>query len=192
MLHTTHRRFRNAMLLVALTMACGVHAVDGAPLVSMQPVSSTVVETEHHVLSHDLGTDAVCESPRCSATDGGESCTACRVWDYARAGLDVEAVSFESRIVENGVVLRVTADDPHVQQLLWTISVARHHILELLRQGGRVPLCAACHANVQAFAAVEIGTSRLANGVLLMYTSIEADIVDALHTMVLVHPDLPL
>lgn len=179
MFHTTHTRFRTRMAVLALTLAYAVPAAYGATL-------------EPHALAHDPGTGAVCESPRCGSTDGGESCTACRVWDYARAGLDVEAVSFESRIVENGVVLRVTADDPQVQQLLWTICVARHHILELLRQGGRVPLCAACQANVQAFAEVEIGTSRLANGVLLMYTSSDSDIVDALHTMVLVHSDLPL
>jgi len=192
MLLRTRTRFRNGMTLLTLVMACSVPAVHGASLEEAAQVGSTMVDVEHHVLANDLGVGAVCESPRCSDPDGGGSCTACRVWDYAFAGLDVDAISCESRVVENGVVLRVTAEDPHVQQVLWTISVARHHILDILRRGGRVPLCDACQVNVQAFSAVEIGTSRLPNGVLLMYTSNESEVVETLHMMVLVHPELPL
>ena len=155
-------------------------------------VSTVSAEVNTHTLVHELDAGSVCESPRCSATDGSESCTACRIWDYALTGLEEDRVVFESRIVENGVVLRATSTDHKVQQLLWTVSVARHQILEVLRHGGRVPLCAACHANVEAFAEIEVGTSRLADGVLLMYTSSNPEIVGALHAMVLAGSDLPL
>ncbi len=156
---------------------------------AIEPVPSSEAPESRQRVSES---ESICESPRCLATDGGESCTACRVWDYARTSLDPEHVAFESRIVENGVVLRATSQDPQVQQLLWTVSVARHHILELLREGERVPLCAPCRANVRAFAEIEVGTSRLPDGVLLMYTSSNADLVSALHTMLLSGQNLPL
>ena len=179
--------------LVPLVLGLGfpTHAVRGAAVESAPTSRFEAPEIDRPAPLH-FEAESVCESPRCSASDGEESCTACRVWDYAQTGLAADAVAFESRIVENGVVLRATSDDPHVQQLLWTVSVARHHVLELVRNGGRVPLCAPCRLNVQAFAEVEVGTSRLPDGVLLMYTSSNTEMVSALHTMLLAGQDLPL
>lgn len=176
------------LLEIALCACLGATAAHGAAAGTEQP--QRVGDAE--LGARTPGFDATCESPRCSAVDGDETCTACRVWDYVSAGVNEDTVAFETRIVENGVVLRITAQDAHVQQLLWTVSVARHQILEILRRGGRVPLCAACHANVQAFAEVEVGASRLPEGVLLMYTSSNPDIVGALHAMLLSGQDLPL
>ncbi len=188
MLSSTRSKWIQGLMVLALCVSVAV--VHGA---GIEPVLRTGdAESSARTLGHTFDTGAVCESPRCSALDGNESCTACRVWDYALTGLNADQVSFETRIVENGVVMRATSDEAQVQQLLWTVSVARHHILELVRQGGRVPLCGPCHRNVQAFAEVEVGTSRLPDGVLLMYTSSSSEIVAALHAMVLSGQDLPL
>jgi hypothetical protein len=176
------------LALLTLCASLGASGARGAAIEAEQP--RRVENAEFGAPAPGLG--AVCEAPRCSAVDGDETCTACRVWDYASAGLDENTLTFESRIIENGVVLRATSQDVQVQQLLWTVSVARHQVLEILRGGGRVPLCAPCHANVQAFAEVEVGASRLPDGVLLMYTSSNPDIVGALHAMLLSGQDMPL
>ena len=46
-------------------------------------------------LGSHLDHTAVCEAPRCSAVDGDDSCTACRVWDYALTSLDEDLVSVD-------------------------------------------------------------------------------------------------
>jgi hypothetical protein len=135
---------------------------------------------------------SVCETPRCTAVDGREACAACSFWDYAMLSFPEDAVAFDARVIENGVVLTATSRDPRVQQLLWSVSRARHQLFEALRSGQDAPLCAPCFVNVEAFGALDLGTKRIPEGVLLMYTSSDPNLVQELQEMVLTGRDLPL
>lgn len=137
-------------------------------------------------------TPQVCESPRCTAVDSKEACTACRFWNYAMMSFPEHSVAFDGRVIENGVVLTVTSREPRVQELLWTVSLARHRFVEVLRSGRPVPLCAPCQVNVATFLELELGTKRLPDGVLLTYTSSDPALVQLLQDMVVAGRDLPL
>lgn len=117
-------------------------------------------------------------------------CAVCRVWDGTMAGVPEEALSLDARPVQNGVVLRATSNDPDTQKVLWQVSSQRQALLERLQRGGAIPLCAACQANVAAFETLRIELLILPDGVLLLYTSTDPQVVRRLHTLIAVpaHP----
>ena len=119
------------------------------------------------------------------ATDTVETpCAACRLWDAAMATIPEDAVTIQGEAAPNGVVLRVTSPDLRVSQSLWTACTQRQRLLEALHRGETAPLCPDCQANLQAFDSLRIDLLRLPDGVLLLYTSAEAEVVTRLHTLV--------
>jgi hypothetical protein len=119
------------------------------------------------------------------AADSPETpCAACRLWDTAMAGVPVDAVTFEALEIPDGVLLRATSLDPQVQTTLWNACTQRQHLLEMLQRREAVPLCAPCQANLDAFASLRIDALRLPDGVLLLYTSTDPEVVHRLQSMV--------
>ena len=127
---------------------------------------------------------ATCVARAWSADTVETPCAACRLWDATMAGVPEHAVAIEGEAAPNGVVLRVTSADPQVSQSLWAVCTQRQRLLETLHGGEGAPLCPDCQANVQAFEELRIDLLRLPDGVLLMYTSAEPEIVQRLHALV--------
>ncbi|UCE01396.1 MAG: hypothetical protein JSW67_08830 [Candidatus Latescibacterota bacterium] len=177
-----------ALCVLSMPAAAAAGALEEAPS-ARQKAHADAGAT---FVAQEQSDPAVCETPRCTAVDGREACTACRFWDYAMLSFPEDAVAFDARVIENGVVLTATSRDPRVQQLLWSVARARHQLLEALRSGQEAPLCAACLVNVEAFDALDLGTKRIPEGVLLMYTSSDPNLVQELQEMVLAGRDLPL
>jgi hypothetical protein len=100
------------------------------------------------------------------------------------AAVPDEAVSIAAEAIANGVVLRVTAAEPQAQAALWTACNERQSLLALMQRGETVSLCPACRANVTTFDQLRIDLLRLPDGVLLLYTSDDAEIVQRLHSLV--------
>ena len=100
------------------------------------------------------------------------------------AGVPEEAVSLEARPLQNGVALRAISTDPATQTALWEVSWKRQVLLAELQNGNPVPLCTVCRANVAAFETLRIDMLRLPNGVLLLYTSTDPQVVHRLHTLI--------
>ncbi len=119
------------------------------------------------------------------AADTQESpCAVCRVWDGTMAGVPEAALDLDARPVQNGVVLRATSTDAGTQRALWQVSAERQELLEQLRRGNAIPLCADCRANVTAFETLRIDMRRLPDGVLLLYTSTDPQVVRRLHALI--------
>ncbi len=127
-----------------------------------------------------------CTDPRIAeAADSPETpCAVCRLWETTMAAVPEEAVTIAAEAIANGVVLRVTAAEPQAQAALWTACNQRQSLLALVQRGEVVSLCPACRANVAAFDELRIDLLRLPDGVLLLYTSADAEIVQRLHAMV--------
>lgn len=111
-------------------------------------------------------------------------CAVCRVWNATMNEVPEERLVLEAHAIENGVVLRATSLEPEVRTALWSVSSQRQELLELLHQGENVPLCPSCQANLQSFDELRIDMVRLPDGVLLLYTSAQPEIVRRLHEMV--------
>ena len=120
-----------------------------------------------------------------SAEDSPETpCAVCRLWETTMAAVPDEAVTIAAEAIANGVVLRVTAAEPQAQAALWTACNERQSLLSLVQRGETVSLCPACRANVATFDALRIDLLRLPDGVLLLYTSEDPEIVQRLHSLV--------
>jgi hypothetical protein len=111
-------------------------------------------------------------------------CAVCRVWDASMHEVPEERLVLEAHAIENGVVLRATSLEPEVRTAIWAVSSQRQELLQLLHQGESVSLCPSCQANLQSFDELRIDMVRLPDGVLLLYTSAQPDIVRRLHQMV--------
>jgi hypothetical protein len=111
-------------------------------------------------------------------------CAVCRAWDAAMKGVPQDQVSLEAHTVENGVVLRATSLIPKVRAAIWSMTAQRQQLLESLHQGQDVPLCPSCRANLRAFDELRIDSVRLPDGVVLLYTSNQPEVVRRLQEMV--------
>ena len=100
------------------------------------------------------------------------------------AAVPEDAVTIAAEAIANGVVLRVTSAEPKAQAALWTACKERQSLLALVQRGETVTLCPACRANVAAFDELRIDLLRLPDGVLLLYTSADTEIVQRLHALV--------
>jgi hypothetical protein len=176
-----HRLAAYAALAASLLLTAGSGAVRGG---EAAPADSTSKPVALEIRTPQFPEWQACDVPECHAVDSNQPCVACRMWDLAETAFGEDAITVEPHVVDHGVALRVVSKDVHVQETLWSASVARAQMLEMVRRGDHVPLCAACRANIRAFGALDIGAQRTADGVLLVYTSADPDIVRALHAMV--------
>ena len=158
---------------------------DVAPRQKAQPIPATDPRASLAADDALLGTPLACQTSECRAVGSEEACTACRMWDRAANRWPDDAVLFAATIIDGGIALRVTSEDPVIQESLWNVATARQRLLELARRGERVPLCAPCLANVQAFEELRLETLRLPDGVLVHYTSENPYLVLLLQELVL-------
>ena len=132
----------------------------------------------------------VCEDVACASDS--VTCAACGLFRAAMHNLPDDAIEYEGLIIENGAALLVSTATAEAQNILWQVSVARNEILQLARRGAPIELCAACAANVRSFADIQIDVQRVPEGVLLLYTSSDPEIVRLLQAMLVLGRELPL
>lgn len=137
----------------------------------------------------EAGPSLVCEEPTCNEPG---VCAACDLFQAALAHLPESAVQYEGVILENGAALVAKSASPAIRDMLWNVTLARNEILELARRGAPVHLCAACRATVLAFIDIHIEVQRHPEGVMLLYTSSNPDLVRLLQALVLGGSELPL
>jgi hypothetical protein len=176
-----HRLTACVALAAGLFLTARSDAVRGG---EAAPADTTTTQVALEIRTPHFPEWQACDVPGCRAVDSDQPCVACRMWDLAETAFGEDAITVEPHVVDHGVVLRVVSKDAHVQETLWSASVARAQMLEMVRHGDHVPLCAACRANIRAFGRLDIGAQRTPDGVLLVYTSNDPDIVHALQAMV--------
>jgi glucose/arabinose dehydrogenase len=122
--------------------------------------------------------------PPPAAGHAPEHCAACRLASRTTGTLPAGAWTLESRPLSNGVALHVTSADPAVRDTLWKATLARGELIAALRSGETVDLCSSCDAQRGAISGVEIAARRTTDGLLLVYTSVDPQIVQRLHELV--------
>jgi hypothetical protein len=132
----------------------------------------------------------VCEEAACCSDT--TTCAACGLYHTAMRHLPAESIEYEGLMLENGAALLVSTATAEAQNVIWQVSVARNEILQLARRGAPIQLCAACAANARSFADIQIDVQRVPEGVLLLYTSSDPEIVRLLQTMLVLGRELPL
>jgi hypothetical protein len=132
----------------------------------------------------------VCEEVACCSDS--TTCAACGLFHAAMSNLPDDAIEYEGLMLENGAALLVSTATAEAQNVIWQVAVARNEILQLARRGAPIELCPACAANVRSFADIQIDVQRVAEGVLLLYTSSDPEIVRLLQAMVVLGRELPL
>jgi len=136
------------------------------------------------------------ERPRCDDVRCGRSvtqaCEACSLFRQVMNPEHLEQVQFSGFLIERGVALRATSEEPHVQDELFAVAVARNAILQQVHEGAAVELCEPCRVNASSFLDVQFGVERIPEGVLLSYTSSRDDLVQMLQVMLMNGLELPL
>ena len=132
----------------------------------------------------------VCEDVTCCSDS--TTCAACGLFHTAMHSLPDDAIEYEGLVIENGAALLVSSATAEAQDVIWQVSVARNEILQLARRGAPIELCPACAANVRSFADIQIDVQRVPEGVLLLYTSSDPEIVRLLQAMLVLGRELPL
>jgi hypothetical protein len=111
-------------------------------------------------------------------------CVACRLAQRTTGSLPAGSFTLEPEVSADGVVVRVIATDPQARATLWQSMLARSALLEALRNGESMPLCASCTARRALISQVEIRARRTASGLILAYASKNPAIVQQIQALV--------
>ena len=171
-----HLGIRFAMLVVALA-AAGLFFPGTAPArggVSLQTVSLPPAAIAPRL--DDPRPEAPI-APRLEDTN----CAACQLAARTIGQLPVDALQLRAQPVENGILLRVTAKDPEARETVWKATMARGELMAALRSGESIHLCDACTASLQRMRDLRISAQRTADGVVLLYTSANSQVVRSLY-----------
>lgn len=111
-------------------------------------------------------------------------CAACRMATQSGSALNNQAVQLESRRLDNGVALRFTSPDAGIRDQLWKATLLRGEMVEALRSGSQVSLCAPCKVRRDALTDLQIAAQRIPEGVVVVYTSARPEVVrDLMHLL---------
>lgn len=156
---------------------------------ALVPATPSIRSSQLHVESGAL---PICEDRRCGTAMTQDACEACSLYRQVMSPLHMEQIHYHGFLVEGGVALRATSQDPEVQGQLFAVAMARNEILQRVHEGEAINLCDPCRANAGSFMDVQFGVERIPEGVILSYTSSRDDLVALLQVMLLNGHDLPL
>jgi len=173
------RRFKSARLgILALTALTATAAwqipVAARPRLDPQAVPPPPrLETPHREAPQPIDPEA-----------DVQTCAACRLAAQTSGTLPSGSYLMSPEVLEDGVALRVTSSDQQVRDTLWKSTLARGALLDAMRTGSPVHLCAQCRERISMLADLKIEARRIPEGMVLVYTSASPEVVRHIHAIV--------
>lgn len=175
------KRWTDAKLVLMLALLCAAWTLGGLRADARTPLDPQAVPPRDLTPALDAPRR---EIPLPIDPDADvENCAVCRLAALTTGKLAKGSFQMLPEALEDGISLRVTSSDRQVREALWKATLDRAALLETLRHGDPVHLCAQCKARLQMLADLKIAVRRIPEGLVLVYTSESPAVVRHIQTL---------